>query len=189
MGFLSLFKKGSGAYYGSESYKRVERLIASERDLLIVSPYIDDYYAAYLAAHSRGKKIHIISSSITGSAAKRLHRNDTLRSSLTATFLSVSVSWLLFLLDAFNPIYSLATIAAGVLLVSYAFMHRSSIYLKIPKDFVHAKMYVGDSSAVEGSANLTYAGMHKNIEGVRLITDPKEVDALKHQFWTLWNSL
>lgn len=189
MGLLSLFRERTSSYYGKRAYKYVDKILKDEKNLLIISPYIDDYYAAYLAAHSHGKKIYIISSSITASATKRLHRNDAFRSSITAIFLSVSVSWLLFLLDVFNPILAFASIAAGVLLVSYSFMRRSNIYLKIPKDFVHAKMYVGDSSAVEGSANLTYAGMHKNIESVRPISDPAEVDALKRQFWTLWNSL
>ncbi len=163
-------------------------MLKGEKNLLIISPYIDDYYAAFLARHSHGRKRYIISSSIRGSASKRLRRSD-IGNPLVATFLAVSVNWLLFLLNEFNPALAIVSICFGFVLIAYSLARRSSIYLKVPKDFVHAKLYVGDSVAVEGSANLTYAGMHKNLESVRLITDRREVEALKRRFWTLWNSL
>lgn len=188
MGFLSLFRGRPGSYYGKSAHKYVDKLLKAEKDLLIVSPYIDDYYADYLARHSSGKTLHIISSSIRGSAAKRL-RGSRLGDPFAATFLAASVNWLLFLVGAFNFYFAFASIASGIGLLALALSHKNRIYLKIPKDFVHAKMYVGKSTAVEGSANLTYAGMHQNIENIRLITDPAEVDRLKRQFWTLWNSL
>jgi phosphatidylserine/phosphatidylglycerophosphate/cardiolipin synthase-like enzyme len=189
MCFLSLTRKRADSYYGKGAYRYVDKLLKSERNLLIVSPYIDDYYAEYLARNSRGKKIYIISSSISGSSAKKLHRSGALGNSLVAAFLTLAVNWLLFALNAFNPLFAMVTVAAGIALVIGSLAHRNRIYLKVPKEFVHVKMYVGERSAVEGSANLTYAGMHKNIESVKLMTDQKEVDRLKRQFWTLWNSL
>ncbi len=189
MGLLSLFKERPGSYYGKRAYKYVDRLLRESRDLLIVSPYIDDYYASYLARHSRGKKIYIISSSIASTAAKKLRRDDSLGGSFTAAFITVSVNWLLFVLNDSNPLFTFSSVTIGMALVFLSLTHRNSIFLKIPQEFVHAKMYVGDSEAIEGSANLTYAGMHKNIESIRQVVDPKAVDALKRQFWTLWNSL
>jgi phosphatidylserine/phosphatidylglycerophosphate/cardiolipin synthase-like enzyme len=188
MGLLSLLKERTSSYYGKRAYKYVEKLLSGERNLLIISPYIDDYYADYLARHSYGKKMHIISSSIKGSAAKKL-RGRGLGNALTATFLSVSVNWILFLLGAFNYYLAFLSMSAGIVLVAYAMTRRNSIYLKIPQEFVHAKMYVGDKSAIEGSANLTFAGMHQNIESVRLTSETHEVERLKRQFWTMWNSL
>ncbi|MDE1855570.1 MAG: hypothetical protein KGH57_04635 [Candidatus Micrarchaeota archaeon] len=189
MGLLSLFKERTSSYYGKRAYKYVDKLLKDEKSLLIVSPYIDNYYADYLARNAGGRKIYIISSSISSTTAKKLRRNNALGNSVAATFLSASVNWLLLMLNAFSPLLALASISAGAALILVSLTHRNSIYLKIPKDFVHAKMYVGDKLAVEGSANLTYAGMHKNIESVRLIADQKDVDFLKRQFWTLWNSL
>lgn len=188
MGLLSLFGARTSSYYGKRAYKYVDKLLKGEKDLLIVSPYLDDYYAAYLAKHSHGRKRYIISSSIRSSAAKKLQRNQ-LSNSLTSAFLAASVNWLLFLIGSFNLPFAIASVGSGLALVAYSLLHRNRIYLKVPKEFVHVKMYVGDSVAVEGSANLTYAGMHKNIETVRLIRDAKEIEALKRQFWTLWNSL
>ena len=188
MGFLSLFKKRTSSYYGKEAYKHVDKLLNSERKVLIVSPYIDDYYASYLVERSPGRSFHIISSSISGVAAKKLSRTG-LGNALTSTFLSISVNWLILLLGHFNPYLAFTTIGAGMLLVAYSLVHRNSIYLKIPKNFVHAKMYIGDKMAIEGSANQsTYAGMHKNIESIRVISDQKEINELKHSFWALWNS-
>lgn len=188
MGFLSLFKERPASYYGKRAHKYVDKLLKAEKNLLIISPYIDDYYAEYLARHARGKSIHIISSSIKSSAAKKL-RGRGVGNSFTATFLAASVSYLLSLVGAFNPYFAAATIVTGIALMALAMTHRNRIYLKIPRDFVHAKMYAGESTAIEGSANLTYAGMHQNVESIRVISDPEEVDRLKRNFWTLWNSL
>ncbi|MCL5238930.1 MAG: phospholipase D-like domain-containing protein [Candidatus Marsarchaeota archaeon] len=181
-------KERTSSYYGKRAYKYVDKLLREEKNLLIISPYLDDYYAAYLARLAHGKRLYIISSSIRGSAAKRLRRREA-GSPAVATFIAVSVNWLLLLLNSFNPLLAFATISAGFALLAYSLLHRNSIYLKVPKEFVHAKLYVGDKRAVEGSANLTYAGMHKNVESVRLITDKREVEELKRRFWTLWNSL
>ncbi|MDE1874258.1 MAG: hypothetical protein KGI04_04040 [Candidatus Micrarchaeota archaeon] len=188
MGLISLIRARTSSYYGKRAYRYVDKLLKDERNLLIISPYIDDYYAAYLARHASGRKRYIISSSIRGSAAKKLQKNQ-LSNSAAATFLAVSVNSLLFLIGGFSALIAFFTIAFGAILVAYSLAHRNRIYLKVPKEFVHVKMYVGERVAIEGSANLTYAGMHKNIETVRLIRDQRAIDALKRQFWTMWNSL
>ena len=188
MGLLSLFRERTSSYYGKRAHKYVDKLLKEEKNLLIISPFIDDYYASYLAAHAHGKRRYIISSSIKSSAAKKLRKNNV-GSALAAEFIAVSVNWLILLLSGPNVPFAFASIGFGAILIAYSLVHRNMIYLKVPKEFVHAKLYVGDRVAVEGSANLTYAGMHKNIEGVRLIKDQKEVEDRKRQFWTLWNSL
>lgn len=188
MGLLSLLKERTSSYYGNMAYKYVDKLLKSEKDLLIISPYIDDYYADYLARHSRGKSIHIISSSIKNSAAKKLRRGGFANAAIAA-FILASVNWLLLLLGLFSVYFAAASMLFVLVLLFLSLTQRSRIYLKIPQEFVHAKMYVGDGSAIDGSANLTYMGMHKNIESIRVTSDAREVEKMKRNFWTLWNSL
>ena len=64
----------------------------------------------------------------------------------------------------------------------------STVKLKIPSKFVHAKMYIGDAEAIRGSANLTFKGMHKNIEHIELTSDPVQIKELEKQFWRIWSS-
>jgi phosphatidylserine/phosphatidylglycerophosphate/cardiolipin synthase-like enzyme len=188
MGLLSLFKRRTDSYYGNEAHKYVDKLLSGGKNLLIVSPYIDDYYADYLASHARGKRMYIISSSIKKSAAKRLRGADF--SGVTAAaFLLTSFNAALFVSGFFSASFALLSVSSVAAYAIYSLTHRNRISLKIPSEFVHAKMYVSDSAAIEGSANLTYAGMHKNIEGIRIISNPEQLDELKRRFWTLWNSL
>ncbi len=187
MDFLSLFKKKPNSYYGSESFRHVEKLMSKEKDLLIVSPYIDDYYANYISNRARRKSFHIISSSIKASTARKLH-GSKLPSAFGATFLITILNIFLAQLGVFNIYFTFLSLGFGIALILYAFSSRNSIYLKVPRSFVHVKMYIGNSSAIEGSANLTYAGLHKNIERINMISDPGEVAELKRQFWNMWNS-
>ncbi|MGC8671522.1 MAG: phospholipase D-like domain-containing protein, partial [Candidatus Micrarchaeia archaeon] len=66
---------------------------------------------------------------------------------------------------------------------------KKGIAVKVPKEFVHAKLYIGEAEALEGSANLTFSGMHKNIEQLRLVKSEEEIKALKAEFDKLWKNL
>jgi phosphatidylserine/phosphatidylglycerophosphate/cardiolipin synthase-like enzyme len=88
--------------------------------------------------------------------------------------------------------YYIAAPIVALALASFALMLRSrrstAIQLKVIRDkFVHEKLYISNGTAVIGSANLTYSGMHKNIEHVEVIRNGKEVDALKRHFEELWS--
>ena len=67
--------------------------------------------------------------------------------------------------------------------------NKKGISLKVPKEFVHAKLYIGDSKAIESSANLTFTGMHKNIEHARVIDSPEDLSKLRKEFESLWKDL
>ncbi|MDE1811173.1 MAG: hypothetical protein KGH66_03965, partial [Candidatus Micrarchaeota archaeon] len=54
------------------------------------------------------------------------------------------------------------------------------------KKFVHEKLYIGESTAITGSANLTFNGMHKNIEHIETTADPRKVQELTRHFDELW---
>ena len=55
------------------------------------------------------------------------------------------------------------------------------------EDFVHEKLYISDTVAIVGSANLTYAGMHKNVEHIQMVDDKNEITELKEHFNSLWS--
>ncbi|VVB76767.1 PLD-like domain protein [uncultured archaeon] len=187
MDLLRLFGWKHQSYSGSSSYLYVEDLLRRQKNLLIVSPFIDGYYARYLLSHSHGKNIRIISSSMQDDAAKLL-RNTDLRPALGFASAVFVANVAFFLLGwQFIAFAALSSIAAAAF-IALSFKKHSGITVKVPKSFVHAKMYIGDDLAIEGSANLTYAGMHKNVEHVEVITDRARVAELRRQFIELWNS-
>jgi len=53
--------------------------------------------------------------------------------------------------------------------------------------FVHEKIYIGSDTAITGSANLTYSGMHRNIEHIEITHDPERIAELGRHFNGLWN--
>ena len=91
-------------------------------------------------------------------------------------------------LGRFSSAFALASFAAAFAYLLISLSSCKKIRLKAPKEFVHAKMYVGDETAIEGSANLTYNGMHKNVEQISVTRNEKKIAELKEQFWKLWNS-
>ncbi len=175
------------SYYGSDSFRHVEPMLRRSRELLIVSPYIDDYYASMLASDSSKRSVYVISSSIHAGTAKRLG-GSRLGDAALAVFVLFAINALMLLLHAFVVLVALASALISMYAVWFALRRKSAVRLKVPKRFVHAKMYIGDGMAVVGSANLTYAGMHRNVEEVRVVTDGKEVEAMRRSFWRLWNS-
>ncbi len=170
-----------------DQYKHVEKLIKKSRRVLIVSPYIDYYYADFILKHSRGKKIYIISSSLEKSAERLIKKGSFPSLSLLATTAFIISYLLLYELG----IYYMPLLIIGILSF-FIFVFRISrrkprnIYLKIPKRFVHSKFYIGEDTAISGSANLTYRGMHSNIEHIEIRKDPEYIKELEKEFWRLW---
>jgi phosphatidylserine/phosphatidylglycerophosphate/cardiolipin synthase-like enzyme len=187
MSLLNVFGPKDGSYSGKDSYRHVERILKAERNLMIVSPYIDVHYARYLLRHSRGKRIRIISSSMQPAAYRKLKGRDV-GPAVTFTVMAAAFDLAFFLLGM--PVVAFALVSSAIAAVFLALSLRGnrSISLKVPRDFVHAKMYIGDSAAAEGSANLTYAGMHKNVEHMDVTYDRKRIADLKRQFQALWDS-
>lgn len=53
--------------------------------------------------------------------------------------------------------------------------------------FVHAKIYIADNElAVQGSANLTYSGLHSNVESLSIAETKEEVQQIEMEFRRIW---
>ena len=65
---------------------------------------------------------------------------------------------------------------------------KSRMHVRVVRgNFVHEKVYISDSMAITGSANLTYSGMHKNTERIAIIDSRKEIGELRRHFEELWH--
>ncbi|MEM0147191.1 MAG: phospholipase D-like domain-containing protein [Candidatus Micrarchaeaceae archaeon] len=189
MSLVLLLLRASKEYsYGSRSYVPVEKIIKKSTVLRIISPYIDPYYAEFLIRHAKGKRIRIISSSISKSAKAKLKRRSFSKFVAFVAFLLVLN---MFLAHGQPALAFISLICSLIYLLVYLedYETKKGILLKVPRRFVHAKVYIGDSAAVEGSANLTFMGMHKNIEQTRFIQNSEEVAILKNEFDKLWHRL
>ncbi|MDE1846217.1 MAG: phospholipase D family protein [Candidatus Micrarchaeota archaeon] len=178
------------SYSGKECHRYVERLIKEGKSLLIVSPYIDSYYAKFLLANSRGKTIRVLSSSIDSRAKSLLTKGKFPTGMALFAVWVLLLDVLLYLLGLFGyAIYASALLAMLLILLLLSLGKRpKNIALKIPGEFVHAKMYLSEGRAINGSANLTYSGMHKNVEHIEIIEDETQRRELEAQFWKIWNS-
>ncbi|MFP3279232.1 MAG: phospholipase D-like domain-containing protein [Candidatus Micrarchaeota archaeon] len=171
-----------------EQYKHVEKLIRRSKNLFIVSPYIDEYYARFLLKHARNKKIYIISSSPEGKAKKMLTKGSFPSLTFLLSVIMFSLYYLLWLAGlSYIPILIIGSLFFALFIVRLSTRKPKNIKLKVPKEFIHAKFYVGDAEAITGSANLTYRGMHKNIEHLEISNDPNYIKKLKAEFWRMWN--
>ncbi len=177
------------SYSGTDSYKYVERLVKSSRRVLIVSPYLDAHYAKFISNNSKGKDVYVISSSLEEQPKKILLRRRTNRIVLGLIISAMILGLILIATGHF-------LISAGLFIVAIISLYflltgreASNVKLKIPSRFVHAKMYIGSDMAIQGSANLTFKGMHKNVEHVEVIEDLEKIKELEKQFWNLWNGV
>ncbi|MDE1825781.1 MAG: hypothetical protein KGH61_03160 [Candidatus Micrarchaeota archaeon] len=184
---LNLFK--SPSYSGKNVYRYIEQVITKGRRVLIVSPYIDRYYANFILSNSKGRKFYILSSSMEDSAKRLLTKGRFPKDAAYLSTLLVVAEAFLYLSRAYLPFLYLLPVAALSIaaMILLAIRKPMNINLRFPKEFVHAKLYVSESMAVHGSANLTYKGMHKNIEHVEVAYDEGEIKRLENQFWQLWN--
>ena len=184
-----MFGKGepySTYYYGSDTYKHIDDLIERGREILMVSPYVDRYYAEKLLEYSKGRRLYLISSSMDSEALRLLQGTSSI---WAIAYLSLSSILLALLLYIRVPSTLLALSLIPIIVGSIKNLGRKRIMLKVPKQFVHAKMYISDSTAITGSANLTYKGTHRNLEQISITRSKGDVEKLKKQFWELWSKL
>lgn len=179
-------------YEGADSYKHVDPLLNDRGTrLMLISPYVSPYYARMLLRVARRKRIRLITSDskININALKVMHAGSRPAYAKAMLYLLVlAVALYYFGLAAF-AIAASAAFAALLILLLDASRNKSPIDVKVMgKVFVHEKAYISDSRAVVGSANLTYAGMHKNIEHIEVIEDPAEISRLASHFEQLWAS-
>jgi phosphatidylserine/phosphatidylglycerophosphate/cardiolipin synthase-like enzyme len=85
-----------------------------------------------------------------------------------------------------------AAAALAALLAHHFYKKRDSGNLEVrfcTNVFVHEKLYIGNDKAITGSANLTYNGLHKNIEHIEVINSIERIGKLKSHFNDLWSKL
>lgn len=184
---MSFFEQ-SNYYSGKESHKYVEPLIKSSKELYIVSPYIDAHYAKFLKKNSSKKEVKVISSSLDLEAKKILTAGKS-------KDMPIMVVMVILIFDYFVYQYGLLSISimatsvlAIIIYLIFFSMVKDNIKLKIPTEFVHAKLYISNEMAIHGSANLTYNGMYKNIEHIEIVRDKQKIESLKRDFMKLWES-
>lgn len=186
---LGIFKKGPTlSYSGSSSHIHIDRLLREGREISIVSPYIDNYYAKIIRGMSRDRRFMIIASSIDPEARRSLGKGLPLLdlSVAFAAWLAVSCAFYYLL---HSPAYLLGILLIFLIYVELKllfFTGTRNIRLKVPRDFVHAKMYLSERQAIVGSANLTYKGTHRNVEHIEVTSDPGKVASLRKDFGRLW---
>ncbi len=181
-------------YSGSESHMFVDGLISGKgRELLIVSPYIDNYYARALLRASKRKRVRIVTSpdalEYRGSFLGSLSLHKMMGYAKATAYFSV-----LFAIGLYLKFYYVVAPIAVIAMAMFVLMLRSrnsaNIRLKVIREpFVHEKLYICNGTAVTGSANLTYKGMHRNIEHVEVTSDDQEVAALERHFEELWSKV
>lgn len=181
------------SYSGTNSYVYVEPLLTERSDvLLVISPYIGRGYAKLLVEQGRKKRVRVITSGSTEWLEGYAGRYSW--SVLFKYIKTMGVILLVCVALYYLRAYWLAVGAAAVFLATaglgylkFRAMERSDIKVKVVRSaFVHEKVYISDSRAVTGSANLTYPGMHKNIEHVHMVRDREEIDELRDHFEELW---
>jgi phosphatidylserine/phosphatidylglycerophosphate/cardiolipin synthase-like enzyme len=185
----------AGGYSGSESYKYVEPILYDRGgELLVVSPYIGMGYAKRLVALGKRKKVRVVTSRYSQQVCEYIQHHS--RHLLYGYIKAFAILAMAAFVAAYFSLYLIAGIAvAGMALVSlvallmYSLSRSSNIEVRVSYDrFVHEKAYISGGAAAVGSANLTYNGMHKNVERVEVITDPERVARLRTHFFDLWKS-
>ncbi len=174
---------------GMDNYRQVERLISHGKEVYIVSPYIDPYYAAMIRRYAHRKRFYIISSSIESKARQILESKGSWLGVALFVAIVALVLWVLFALSLLNLDIALVALVAVIARIAvFKIFSRNRIRLKVPRRFVHAKMYISERMAISGSANLTYKGMHSNVEHIDIAYGPKEILDFKKEFWRMWDS-
>ena len=182
-------------YSGDSSYTYVDRLIKEgDGELMIISPYLSGYYVNMLAKAAQKRRIMVITSNNSLG-----YKNSGLQNFAVGGMMGYIKAIAFFLiLDAISVILNftyttviLMLIVLAVVLLVYLRHKRtnSNMKVKVIKDrFVHEKLYISDNTAISGSANLTYNGMHKNIEHIEVTRDQAKIRELKAHFESMWKS-
>jgi len=181
----------SRGYSGSDSYRYVDKLINDNGCALrIVSPFITPDYANELQRIAKKKRVYVITSRAQSQKQNMAIGILQTRRKLVDFKAILIISIFLYLMFALNQF---VYFAAGLVVLAIAILlwlkgPRSNLRLKVVTDkFIHEKLYISDDNAIVGSANLTYAGMHKNIEHIELINEQDKVNQLSEHFDELWS--
>ena len=182
-------------YSGDSSYKYVDRLIKeNDGELMVISPYLSGYYVNMLAKAAQKRRIRVITSNNSLG-----YKNSRLQNFAVGGIIGYVKAIAFFLiLDAISVILNftyttviLTLIVLAAALLAYLRHKRtnSNMKVKVIRDrFVHEKLYISDNTAISGSANLTYNGMHKNIEHIEVTRDQAKIRKLKAHFESMWKS-
>lgn len=182
-------------YSGDSSYKYVDRLIKEkDGELTIISPYLSKYYVDMLARAAQKRKIRVITSNNSlGYKGSKL-QNFAVRG-IRGHIKAIAFFLLLDAISLYlNFVYTTIILTFVVFLVAaLAYLHHkkanSNMQVKVIKDrFVHEKIYISNNTAISGSANLTYNGMHRNIEHIEVTKDPAKIMKMKNHFESMWKS-
>lgn len=182
------------SYSGTESYRYVERLIRDGKDLSIISPYVSLRYAKMLSNHARRHRVRLITSrSPTNEDALSYlgkHAGTYRRWAKASLFLAVLAA-LGFLLDLYYVYPALAAVSTSLAIVSASKYGKGEARLSFRiagGAFVHEKLYLSKGTAIVGSANLTFNGLHRNVEHIEVITEGNRLETLYRHFNELWRS-
>lgn len=182
--------KAKNTYYsGKDCHRYVERLISGGMELYIVSPYIDEYYAKFLKSHSYKKKVRIISSSIKKDARKELGLRAPISALIKVALIATILDLLLFFFYVLPETLLFLSILFIITSALFIANLRYDIAIKTPRDFTHAKLYISENMAIQGSANLTYRGMHANVEHIEILYNEESIDELRNEFLRMWKNL
>lgn len=177
-------------YSGSASYKRIDKLIKSKSKYLLVStPYIDNHYLKILNNVARKKKVKLVSSRTSEKKIRKFMRNRSRKFALGFFFAYLALIILWFIgsgnIESNPAIYLPLVIAALIIVLSKGKRLKVRI---IGNEFVHEKLYITEKMVIVGSANMTYAGTHKNVEHIEIIQDGKKIKDIRKHFDKLWDS-
>ncbi len=179
--------RSTKGYSGDSSYRHIDKLINGKgRNLRIISPYISDYYTKMLHRAARKKKVYVITHGESNSKKAPMTHGFRLKMLIYFAVIGLLLMFFKFYIFAFG---SFAVFAIVLYFGIKGIKGNPNLRLKFVNDkFIHEKMYIGDALAIVGSANLTYSGMHKNIEHLEIITDQSRIDELAAHFDELWGA-
>ncbi len=183
------------AYSGQKTYIYVERIISEPaRSLKIICPFISPHYARMLVKASQKKEVSIITSNskISAEAVKILMKDRIFRyASLIAYFAVLALALALFgLYLAEAIVLPILLVITSIAIGRYLKPGRKRIRIKVGGErFIHEKVYISDKHAITGSANLTYKGLHSNVEHIEVIEEDDRIAQLNRHFNELWRSI
>jgi phosphatidylserine/phosphatidylglycerophosphate/cardiolipin synthase-like enzyme len=182
-----------GQHNGAESYLVIDQFLREKsEELLIITPYIDLFYAKVLIRQSRNKRIRLITSgaAINKKAISALSSRSVRTAIESGFYFTLILIGLLYL-----RLYPEAMVAFFVdfLIAAYIIVNFKSrwknIAMKVTSGkFVHEKIYISDTGMITGSANLTFRGTHKNVEFVDYTRDQTKIQKMRKHFHELWKS-
>lgn len=188
---FGLPKQTGTSYSGDGSYRYIDTLLEERsRELKIISPFIGPAYAKKLIEESKRKKIFVITSGSSNSDAVEMLTKKGKKYYLKPVFY-LSVAGVAAIYLKFYTIFAAIGFAIVLAIALNIMINRkrsSNLSVKVVTDkFIHEKLYLNDTSAIVGSANLTYSGTHKNIEHIEVVKEKEKVKSLSRHFDDMWS--